>query len=155
MTATNHALTGALIAAAIKVPELAIPLAFIAHFAMDAIPHFGLSFSNPFKRNQDKRFRRVLTLDIILALICLIFVPIALHQRLPLWLTFFSMVACMSPDLVWGWHFYHELRYKSQRPQRWFSKMHKAIQWSETPSGIVLELVWLVACGGTIIALAK
>lgn len=153
MTATNHALTGALIAAVVKRPELAIPLAFLAHFAMDAIPHFGLSYSNPFARNRDKRFKLVLSIDIVISIIVLILVPIYLHNRLPIWLSLTSMLACMSPDLVWGWHFYQELRYKVQRRKRWFSKMHKAIQWSETPAGGIVEIFWLAGAVALVISL--
>ena len=40
MTATNHALTGAAIGFIVGVPAIAIPLALISHFVLDAIPHF-------------------------------------------------------------------------------------------------------------------
>ncbi len=40
MTATAHALVSAAIAAAIPNPSLALPLAFVSHFVMDAVPHW-------------------------------------------------------------------------------------------------------------------
>ena len=45
MTTTAHALTGAAIAVVIKKPKLAIPLAFLSHFACDALPHFGIGMN--------------------------------------------------------------------------------------------------------------
>jgi hypothetical protein len=41
MTISNHFATGALIAYAIKQPYLAFPLAFVSHFALDVLPHYG------------------------------------------------------------------------------------------------------------------
>jgi hypothetical protein len=40
MTATAHALVSGAIAAAIPNPYISLPLAFISHFIMDAIPHW-------------------------------------------------------------------------------------------------------------------
>ena len=40
MTATAHALVSGAIAASVQNPTLAIPLAFVSHFVMDAIPHW-------------------------------------------------------------------------------------------------------------------
>ena len=40
MTATAHALVSGAIAASAGNPTLAIPLAFISHFVMDAVPHW-------------------------------------------------------------------------------------------------------------------
>lgn len=144
MTATNHALTGAIVAAAVATP-LAIPLAFAAHFAMDAIPHFGVRELDVFKKPDDRLFRTVLVIDSAVGLIALIFVPIILHSFVPLWLCFFSMFACMSPDLVWGWRYYHVIRHHTLRKRSWFSRAHKTIQWSETPNGAVIEFAWFFA----------
>jgi len=40
MTLTNHLLAGAALAKLLPLP-LAIPLAFLSHFVLDALPHFG------------------------------------------------------------------------------------------------------------------
>jgi hypothetical protein len=42
MTGFNHGMAGAVIALTVKQPVLAVPLAFLSHFATDMIPHFGL-----------------------------------------------------------------------------------------------------------------
>jgi hypothetical protein len=144
MTATNHALAGALIAIAIKEPLPAIILAFIAHFILDAIPHLGFGKS-PLIRNLNPKFFKVLKLDVLLAAILLIVVPLLLKDKIVVWLTFTCMFACMSPDLVWGWRFLNELKEKKVRPKNWFSKFHSWIQWSETPDGRYIEVVWFIS----------
>jgi hypothetical protein len=42
MMATSHAVSGAVIALAIREPVLALPLAFVSHFVLDSLPHIGL-----------------------------------------------------------------------------------------------------------------
>lgn len=145
MTATNHALTGGLMAIAIPNPMLAVPLAFAMHFAMDAIPHFGLAEQNVFVRNNHKVFKTVLTTDVLLAALFLVSIPLILESAASALLILACMLACMSPDLVWGWHFYHEVKEGSIRPKRAFSRIHKWIQWSETEQGIIVELLWMAA----------
>ena len=145
MTATNHALTGALVAIAINNP-VAIPIAFLAHFAMDAIPHFGVSEPDLFKKHRSGLFIKVLIIDSIFVLLALIFVPHAIQPEVPIWLTFLSMIACMSPDLVWGWHLYHEVVNKVTRKTTWFSKWHKKIQWKEIEWGALVEVAWACLC---------
>lgn len=40
MFVTSHLLTGAAIGSVVPNPLLTIPLAFVSHFAMDALPHW-------------------------------------------------------------------------------------------------------------------
>jgi hypothetical protein len=61
------------------------------------------------------------------------------------WVVFICMFACMSPDLVWGWRFYFELKSKKERLKNWFSRFHSKIQWSETVPGGIIELAWYFA----------
>lgn len=53
MTATAHALVSGAIAAAIGNPTVALPLAFVSHFLMDAVPHWdiGTNWRARSKRN--------------------------------------------------------------------------------------------------------
>jgi hypothetical protein len=143
MTATNHALTGALIATIIVQPLPAVLMSFIAHFALDAIPHLGFEKS-PTIRNSNPSFLRVLKLDVLLAAIALIAIPLLLREIVPVWQTFLCMFACMSPDLVWGWRFFGELKTRKVRPKSYFSKFHSWIQWSETPQGLIIESIWFI-----------
>ncbi len=144
MTATNHAITGALIAVAIHQPVLAVILAFGAHFAMDAMPHFGIDEPNVLKRNADKRFLKVLAIDCAVALALLISVPILIAPTVNPWLVALCMFACMSPDLIWGFRFFNERRSKTVKPKNHLSRFHSFIQWKEFPQGIWAEAVWFV-----------
>ena len=142
MTATNHAITGALIATVVHQPVLAILIAFAAHFAMDAIPHFGLPHA-AIVRNTNKEFKLVLLTDMTLLVLLLIAVPLLIGSTLhPWWLLLLCMLACISPDLIWGYRFYFELKTKVEKAKSLFTRFHKKIQWSETQQGIVTELMW-------------
>jgi predicted ABC-type exoprotein transport system permease subunit len=142
MTASNHAITGALIAVVVPAPVLAIAMSFIAHFIMDALPHFGVNQPDALKRNKDKRFIYVLIYDVALAGILVILLPILLGAVVPIWLSAVCMIACMSPDLVWGWRFYHEIRTGKEKPKSLFSQFHSWIQWSESAKGVLAEVLW-------------
>jgi hypothetical protein len=138
MTATNHALTGVVIALVVKQPVLVIPLVFLAHFAMDAIPHFGAGPDSP------KLAKIAIATDLIIAT-CLTFgLTIMLKDRVPWWLIFASASACMSPDLIWGWRYYklRDLKKIISEPMSKFTRFHQKIQWSESRLGIAIELVW-------------
>lgn len=145
MTATNHAITGVLVVVWVPQPAVAVITAFGAHFVMDALPHFGINYGDELSRSSSKVFRRVLLGDLLLAGLILLALPWLLAGVVSWWLVLAGALACMSPDLVWGWHFYHEIRKRIVRPKSWFSRFHQRIQWSETPPGLIIEAAWLVS----------
>jgi len=151
VTATNHALTGAVIALVVKQPALAIPLAFLSHFALDAIPHFHSSQASP------KLAKIVVFSDVIIATVLTLALSMLLTTSTPGWLIFVCASACMSPDLVWGWRYYRFRDFKKvvSEPMSVFSRFHEKIQWSETQWGALIELVWLVLMIGLIYDLVK
>ena len=61
---TNHMVTGAVIALVVKQPALALPLAFLSHFVLDALPHYG-------ERGEEQMFSRltraVIVTDLVVA----------------------------------------------------------------------------------------
>lgn len=133
MTATNHALTGAAIALAVKKPELAIPLAFLSHFVLDAIPHYGP------RRFAFFRYLKVVAIDAILALACLVFIGLLFPAHF--WLIFACMGVSVGPDVVW-------LPYRKNLEQNdktgvdFITRLHWTIQWKEFPMGIFIEAGW-------------
>lgn len=150
MTATNHALTGVVIALAIKQPLLAIPLAFATHFAMDAVPHFD---AGP---DHVKQAKIVAFSDSAIAGITLILLSIFLNSSIAPWLIFACGFACMSPDLEWGWRYYKFKDFKkvvSGKPISWFTTYHLKIQRSETRPGAFVELAWLAGISVVILLL--
>jgi hypothetical protein len=139
MTATNHALTGAVIGAAIGLPWVALPAAFLSHYVLDALPHFGASENYI----TTARFKQMLAVD---ALLCVIFVAVLAFTSQEHWPL---LAACAflgtSPDLFW----INKYRYALQgRIQQWKPNLHSRfaarIQWFEKPIGSVIELAWSV-----------
>lgn len=144
MIATNHALTGAAIVLAVKQPALALPLAFLSHFLLDAIPHFGIHEDEPVKRNGHWLFKSVVSVDVICAVAALIAVPLLFDGAVSAWLILLGMLAGIAPDSVWIYRYIYEIRTKIVRPHGWFAAFHQRIQWSEKPWGISVELAWAV-----------
>lgn len=142
MTGINHAVTGAVIAAAIKQPVLAIPLAFASHYILDVIPHFGLTL-NILERNRKRIFRTVLSMDVPATILALIFIPILASNVVPARLTLTCMVAAIGPDFAWVYRFIKETRTKKFIAPNKFNAFHAGIQWSETPWGLGVEVVYL------------
>lgn len=101
MTATNHGLAGALIGAALPLP-LAMPLAFVSHFVMDAIPHFGIKGK---ERERSRLFKMVVKVDTIIGLS--VNIPLIYAHR---WDMFICAWLAYSPDIPIVVHY---LKYKS------------------------------------------
>jgi hypothetical protein len=142
MTGFNHGITGAVIALTIKQPVLAVPLAFLSHFATDAIPHFGLGKENILNR----KFSVILVADFIFS----IFLMAALAILFPahLWLIWACMIAAASPDLMWAYHHLYQVRIKKNKLKLGqFARFHSKIQWSQTLAGIGVEAVWFLLMG--------
>lgn len=145
MTATNHALTGAMVATVIKQPFLALPLAFISHFICDALPHFGIDF-----KFGSRAMYTWLTVDGLAALAAALFL-VLLGVNQPVFLALAGFVA-MSPDLAW---LYYGINGKLGQPAQMdpVSRFHATIQWCSNVPGILVEFVWAVAMLAIILAL--
>jgi hypothetical protein len=145
VTATNHVLTGAVIATVVGSPAIAIPVAFASHFVLDAIPHFGIHEDDVLKRNGHWLFRGVIITDTTLTIAALAIVPVVLRSAVSGWFVLAAMVAALIPDLLWIPHFIHEVRHNVVRARNKFMTLHQRIQWSETPWGLLIELLWIAA----------
>jgi hypothetical protein len=142
MTATNHAITGAIIGLVVGQPLIALPAAFLSHFVCDAIPHFGpaanISNNNWLK---SKTFKTMLRTD---AVCCILLVAVIADRHPVHWL-----LACIcaflatSPDLFWINGFMKANKNKKWNPNL-YSKFAYTIQWFEKPTGALVELTWLV-----------
>lgn len=145
MTATNHALTGAVIGFAVGNPWIALPLAFLSHFICDSIPHFGVNRTSK-EWVSTKAFRYFLVCD---ALLCIVLVVILalLHPNNWFWAAAAAFVAT-SPDLMWVMQFFRGQTHRDEVPREsWNSlmKFHSKIQWFEKPPGAVVEFAWAPA----------
>lgn len=143
MTATNHALTGAVIGLAISQSEVALPLAFLSHFALDAIPHW-----QPIR---DERrwlgsiyFKILLVTETVLCFLLVLFLALAQPRH---WLVAaICAFLAASPDLLWVKKFLVVKNTGKLLPNKnWFWRFHGVIQWFSRPIGGFVELAWLAA----------
>lgn len=143
MTATNHALTGAAIAIVINEPVLAIPLAFLSHYVIDALPHFGIPGSIK-ERNKSLLGRVVVSVDAICFISALVILPLLAHRiNVSPWLVLACMLAAFAPDAVYLIRFPKELKTGEFIKGGIFSRFHRKIQWFERPWGILVEIVFM------------
>jgi hypothetical protein len=137
MTGLNHAITGAVVAAAIKKPELALPAAFLSHFATDAIPHWNY-------RLPHIRIKHVVMLaDLTLSLLLLLLLAMSAYH-VSGWLVFSGGLLAIAPDFMWLQFFLtgQPAKMNKKTPLHLTRRFHLKIQWSETDKGIWFELVW-------------
>jgi hypothetical protein len=137
MTATNHALTGAIIGTLLVNPLVAVPLAVVAHFALDAIPHFGRGA----EAMKDTTFAKMLLADATLCVILAGIIAIAHPTHWP-W-TIVAAFACTSPDLMWAKRYLSAKKSGTvPKPKGPLQAFHSKIQWFERPIGAVVEIAW-------------
>lgn len=150
MLLTPHVVAGVAIGSAIHNPVLAIPLAFLSHFFLDAIPHWdniGLGLlEKHYERVSSKTFRIIL-LD---ALIALSFVLFFVYWALPDYgvavTVSFSALAAILLDVYyiplaffgkgWGW-------------MMWVVKLQSKIQSSSKAPiafGLSIQAFLIVVC---------
>lgn len=145
MIATNHALTGAAVAAVVQQPLLAVPIAFASHFVCDAIPHFGI----------DLQFRsRAMYIWLIidgLAALCMAGYLLLLGVNNPVLLAFCGFVA-MSPDLAWL-HYGVKQQLGKSNTYDPVTRFHHNIQWYQKVPGLAVEIIWAVMMVGVIVGL--
>ena len=139
MTATNHVVTGALIAASITNPWFCLPLALLSHVVLDMLPHFGVN------TKELKGFIPVLITDIILASIILLTLLITRPSGYILIVA--GAITASSPDLLSIPYFISLLKHRKHQfgiVQRFLSR----IQWSETVlPGLAIEMAWFSVLG--------
>ncbi len=141
MTGLNHALTGATVAAAINEPALALPAAFLSHFLADMVPHWNYEVPGG-TRGRIK----VMVADLVLSLILLGVLAATVNAK-P-WIILAGGLLAISPDIMWLEYFLTGRPSIKGNPKRLINRvrqLHKWIQWSETPWGIYVELVWFIS----------
>ncbi len=142
MTATNHALTGTVIALVIKQPALAIPLSFLSHYLVDAIPHFSFADRDLFRRN----FNTLLILD---AISCILLVGLIYLLFPARWFVIsFCAFLATSPDLAWAYYRLYLEKIKGRFVKYdLINRLHSRLQASShnkyARRGIRNELAWL------------
>src|SRR3990167_2352233 len=133
MTATNHTLTGAVIALTLKNPALAVPLAFVSHFVLDAIPHFGV----PPDQLVLKKYYKIVAADLTTAALLAGILLIMFNNHF--WLVFGCMALSAGPDIVW-WFYRKNLEKDNKTGLDLLTRFHWWIQWKEFSKGIYIEV---------------
>jgi len=138
MTATNHALTGALIGLSVHQPFLVLPLAFMSHFLLDALPHGEVAGGY----SGSSQFTQYLIID---ASLCGLLVAVLVVNQPSSWLLA-SICAFLaaSPDLMWAQGYLRARKgIKTQlKPKYALARFHAWVQWYQRPLGWAVEAVW-------------
>lgn len=149
MTTTNHVITGVIIVLAIHNPAVALPLAFLSHFVLDALPHFGRT--KELSNKKSPLFAVGLGADIICALA--VFSMVALIAPAHWQLIILGGIVSASPDLLWLPGYITILRNHRYRPGP-VRKLLGYIQWGERPWGILVEMAWFAVAVTVFVHLA-
>ena len=148
MTATNHALTGAIIGLTVQQPLLALPLALLSHFVLDVLPHYGSNLPQEVLL-KTKGFRYYLYVELVL---CMLLVAVLVAAQPAHWfLAAVCAFVAAAPDLL-SINRYFKVRTGSSWKPGWYSRFASAIQWFERPIGAIVEVAW---AAGAIAILAK
>lgn len=139
MRAINHAITGAIIGVTIDQPLVAIPLAFVSHFALDAVPHEGGDGRKKPLPLNGRIFRGTLLADALACGLLVVYLALAGASVLSMICAFVAT----SPDLMWLGMFLKAQKGKSHaHPQYAFARFHAWIQWYQRPPGIIIEVMY-------------
>ena len=137
MTATNHAITGAIIGALAPI-WVTVPIAFLSHIILDAMPHYD----DPAMLKRSKKFKAILIADIIG---CFIVAVLLITIQPNHWL---NMLVCAftatSPDFLWIPDYLASIQHKKQPNYGPLRRFFARIQWSQTKNGKYVELVWFL-----------
>lgn len=148
MTATNHALTGAIIGLTISQPVPAMILALLSHFVLDAIPHFKLDKPDD-ELLKSTWFRNYLVVEAVVcfALVVLLFTASPNNWFIPAFCAFLAA----SPDLL-SINKYLKTRRGLKHKPNLYTQFASGIQWFQRPIGVVVEVAWFA---GAVVILAN
>lgn len=136
MTATNHGIFGSFIAITLQAhPAVAICVAPLSHFLLDAIPHY----TDKKISLRSKKFAKILTIDAVLAVVSTLIIA-WVWSEIALLIIVCAFLAA-SPDLMW---IYYEYINKPLSKKHLVPRFHSWIQWSTTPQGIIVEIIWFI-----------
>ncbi len=137
MRAINHAVTGAIIGVSITSPIVAVAVAVLSHFILDSIPHY-----DDVKLQQKTVFNAVLLAD---AFLCFLLVLMIFAVRPEAWVVpSIAAFAATSPDFMWMKSWLDGVDTKKNL-SNWLMRFHSKIQWSQTPRGLFVEIMWFIA----------
>jgi hypothetical protein len=140
-------LAGALIGLAVQQPVLAVVLAFLSHFVMDALPHFGYAGQKGYEEALKHRLSYVMAI-VTLVTTCVVLAVLAVYGA---WFAIFTGLVAASPDAigVYNWLAYEKHDRRATGVLKLFHvRFHRAIQWCERPWGVAVEVLAFVVLSG-------
>ncbi|HUA13306.1 MAG TPA: hypothetical protein VL989_02290 [Candidatus Sulfotelmatobacter sp.] len=143
MTATNHALTGAVIGLVVVSPVIAIPAAFLSHYALDMIPHFKASLELK-SLVKTKAYTKYLITEASLCFLIVLglFLKQPYHWQIAIICAFLGA----APDLLQIRRYLY-LKNNKKFKENWSEILSRKIQWFERPIGAVVEAAWFIGMG--------
>jgi hypothetical protein len=136
MTTSNHIYAGAIIALTVKDPAVALPLALLSHFVLDALPHYG-------HENYTEALKHRLTY--VMESVNLIGIPLLVYllwgQSVWVWL---AAIVALSPDLAWVYRYTRYERRGRLPRDGLLTRFHKGIQRYEVHWGIYVEYMFFI-----------
>jgi hypothetical protein len=132
-------------------PAAALPLAFLSHFALDAIPHYDPPGDTNDEMLNSKSFFQIQLL--LNGTLCIALVVILAITQPKNWL----MVAVCAflgaaPDIMWLPMYLSVKRTGHDNTRHyWLLRFHGWIQWMTSPRLLWVELVWLVVIGALLV----
>lgn len=152
MTASNHILTGAVVAISVKNPLLAISLSYLSHFAIDALPHFGPPGIKGLVESINHRaFRVGVALELLLLAPVILLIFHLTSGITPAWLLVTCMLVADLPDILWVPIYLYEVKQQTPKTLGPIAKFHGQIQ-KHSYWGIMTEIIWFA---GMLIILFK
>lgn len=155
MTGINHGMSGAVIALSVKNPPVAVPLAFVSHFAQDAIPHWNYGVSREEHKTGNfftRRFNVSLLADFLVSVVLMVVLAFIFPAQK--WLIWACMIAAASPDLMWAYYRLYRRHIQKQKPHYDpLARLHSKLQWSQTARGGLVEVAWFLLTGVIILNL--
>jgi hypothetical protein len=142
MTATNHALTGALVGLTVHNPWIALPAALLSHFVLDAIPHYDFP-GDELSRLRSKGF---LYIQICAnAVLCLALVALLSWQQPANWFlaALCAFVAALPDAFSLPKYLYAKRQNTVVHSKNALQRFHQTkLQWKAEPGFWWLEVLW-------------
>jgi hypothetical protein len=141
MTAVNHAVFGSLVVAYAGNPIIGLPLAFLSHFLLDAMPHFG---AHTVAKPGSHEYKAIIKFDTFMTASFVLVVGFAGYRAgLEWWLLPLGGMIGWSPDIMWYKHYKSDI---AGKPREWdpVRRLHKKIQRFEISWGWAIEMLWFV-----------
>lgn len=138
MTGFNHAAVGGFIGKFLPLP-IAIPVAIVSHFVLDALPHYGI----PHTRRNEHFWRIFYIIDFVAAWVLLGGTLLYRQDYAMFW----SALAATSPDFIWVARVIRTKSFDLSQHKSKFAKWHASIQRYERPWGIYIEVPLAIVLG--------